>query len=618
MITYFTKRLVFISLSLMLPLLLIKTITTQASLVMVTTPNDFPDPYLLDINPGANSSAPITSFPVGHSFFVNRDEMYLNARDDVNGSEFWMSDGTISGTKVISDFNPGLADTEILDGEFIDNKLYFVASQGLSYDLWQTNGSFSETELIRSFSGTNPNSLTNVDGTLFFRFGGTLWKSDGTEIGTQQIPAGIGSVLYLTAWNGNLFFRASDGGNGTELWKSDGTVTGTILVKDIHPDNSSFPSNFTNFNERLFFVATDPVYGQEIWVTDGSEEGTTIFKDVNPTGDSSPSYLTVVNDLLFFTANDGINGFELWVSDGTEDGTRLVKNINVSGDSNPIRSVSGNGILYFMADDGIHGEELWVSDGTEAGTYLVKDINPTGSSTTMYQTTHEGANGLFFISLDDGIHGVELWVSDGTADGTHIVADINPNGDSFSSYTTSPVYMNGTLYFPANDGTHGIEVWALDIGPKAVDVDPQNPTKQSIISYDGKITVNMPSGSLPSNASKLLYDTNIELIDALPQQFADIAFSLKLLDSNWIEIENPEFTPPFTIEIKYIPAQIPAISGEDEILVLFFNETTNVWDQVPVIERNLEQNIITVEVSHFTNFALVTPNKLFIPLVMRN
>ena len=38
---------------------------------------------------------------------------------------------------------------------------------------------------------------------------------------------------WLTNVNGTLFFLANDGVNGTELWKSDGTEAGTDFVKDI-------------------------------------------------------------------------------------------------------------------------------------------------------------------------------------------------------------------------------------------------------------------------------------------------------------------------------------------------------------------------------------------------
>ena len=38
----------------------------------------------------------------------------------------------------------------------------------------------------------------------------------------------------LTAFNGQLYFVATNEANGTELWKSDGTKAGTTLVKDIN------------------------------------------------------------------------------------------------------------------------------------------------------------------------------------------------------------------------------------------------------------------------------------------------------------------------------------------------------------------------------------------------
>ena len=53
-------------------------------------------------------------------------------------------------------------------------------------------------------------------------------------------PAGGGSSPdSLTNVNGVLYFRATDGVNGYELWKSDGSAAGTALVKDITPGSAS-------------------------------------------------------------------------------------------------------------------------------------------------------------------------------------------------------------------------------------------------------------------------------------------------------------------------------------------------------------------------------------------
>src|SRR5436189_4586426 len=60
-----------------------------------------------------------------------------------------------------------------------------------------------------------------------------LWKTDGTQAGTvlvKDINPGISGSHpdHLTEVNGTLFFTADDGTNGTELWKSNGTTAGTV------------------------------------------------------------------------------------------------------------------------------------------------------------------------------------------------------------------------------------------------------------------------------------------------------------------------------------------------------------------------------------------------------
>ncbi len=67
-----------------------------------------------------------------------------------------------------------------------------------------------------------------------------LWKSDGTAAGTvlvKDIRPGIfnSNPLSLTNVNGTLFFAANDGVTGFELWKSDGTAAGTVMVKELTP-----------------------------------------------------------------------------------------------------------------------------------------------------------------------------------------------------------------------------------------------------------------------------------------------------------------------------------------------------------------------------------------------
>ena len=123
-----------------------------------------------------------------------------------------------------------------------------------------------------------------------------LWKTDGTQAGTvmlKDIMPGTdswGGPYNFTVFNDFLFFSANDG-NGSELWKTDGTVAGTVRVKDIFPGDDGFgnvnggnPNYLTVFNNELFFAATDG-NGTELWKTDGTESGTVMVKDIFPGGD---------------------------------------------------------------------------------------------------------------------------------------------------------------------------------------------------------------------------------------------------------------------------------------------------------------------------------------------
>lgn len=158
-----------------------------------------------------------------------------------DGFELWISDGTESGSKMVKDIYPGPGsgrDCSLnCSWKTIDGFLYFAATDG-------TNGR-------------------------------ELWKSDGTEAGTVMVknvnPYGPDDLSRsgpknFTEVNNILFFTAEDGIHGEELWRSDGTETGTNMVQDIFPgDSGSEPWNLLVSGQRLFFVADDGVHGMELW-----------------------------------------------------------------------------------------------------------------------------------------------------------------------------------------------------------------------------------------------------------------------------------------------------------------------------------------------------------------
>ena len=381
------------------------------------------------------ASGGVSSFPGKLTAVGNT--LFFKANNGQDGFELWKSNGTSSGTVMVKDINSGSGSQASSNPNYLTemgNTLYFSAMDTTNngHQLWKSDGTASGTVMVTAInSGGTANPGIHTDGfvvmnnNLYFSAddgpnGVELWKSDGTASGTvmvKDITSGsAGSFSYTPAvkpvdMNNELYFNANDGNNGYELWKSDGTASGTVMVKDINIGGSdSFPQHLTVVGNTLYFDANDGTNGNELWKSDGTASGTVMVKDIAPIGTSasSPQYLTGIGNTLYFQATDGTNGIELWKSDGTASGTVMVQDINSGGSgSSPKYLTVVDNTLYFQATDGTNGNELWKSDGTASGTVMVQDIHSSAASSSYPQHLTAFGNTLYF-QADDG-YGTELW-----------------------------------------------------------------------------------------------------------------------------------------------------------------------------------------------------------------
>lgn len=446
------------------------------------------------------------------------DFFYFVHNDGIHGEEFWISDGTKSGTKLLKDIIPGSGSSSPLRPRLVEDQLYFFTNiYGIGLDLWVSDGTEMGTKKVKNInsnrSGTYPTLIGNSESELFFLaddgvHGAELWKSDGTETGTQlikDITVGTGStaIYNFTTYQNDFLFIADTPEFGRELWRSDGTKTGTNIVKDIGTGSLDgvFP-NMLVVGDDLFFSAVTPDRKYELWKSDGTAAGTLRIIDKVFYSLNSKSYLTA-NNQLYFVGGTSEFGKELWVSDGSEAGTRIVKDITQGEAATYFgEMLIHKDALYFAIYSQGNGHGLWKSDGTEENTInLTSQLGTAGG--TPYELTPFGeeliflnpksysersliisdgtisgtsilneievpfypqhftvVNNQLFFAMADEANGFELWKTTGTTASTRLVKDIysGPTGSILNNFFS----FNGQLIFTANSPSVGFEFWRSD------------------------------------------------------------------------------------------------------------------------------------------------------------
>ncbi|MEO0481253.1 MAG: hypothetical protein AAF196_17430 [Planctomycetota bacterium] len=438
-----------------------------------------------------------------------------------DGGEPWITDGSVAGTQLLLELEPGAADPTIsaIVEEPQTNRAFFTAStSALGNELWVTDGTPGGTQLVLDISAGSASTpigqLVAHNGLMFFSGPGGLWRSDGTATGTFLL-LGVRNIDLCedAAIGSRMFFVANSPATGTELYETDGTVAGTFLSADFRPGaGGSFPRALHANGNTLFlqlntltgsesaafqngaltpltppgvdfdafaFRGAGPITyiyrspfggaGAEVWRTDGTVAGTQLVADLVPGPESStPANFTPINgtDALFVAA-DPIRGRELWRTDGTLAGTTFV------AETDPGITTASSLTVSFPTV--LHGELLCVSAESVPGVGLEPHLLRAGdTSATPLGDLRAGPESSFplgFTSISndlgetivfsarDDTNGVELWGSDGTFAGTQLLLDINPG--VASSSPESFLVHGDECYFIATTA-NGPGIWKTD------------------------------------------------------------------------------------------------------------------------------------------------------------
>jgi ELWxxDGT repeat protein len=362
----------------------------------------------------------------------------------------WRTDGTEQGTFSL----PFLSPIQYHDAHVFDDEIYlYTTASTVNYEWYVTDGSSSAARLVSdinpSYGYPSTDSLRFVTGTSKFIFaasdgisGTELWKSDGTDSGTLRVadisPGSASSMPNsFFSFGEKAIFIADNGIQGKEWWITQGTSSTTQLLKDIGPGSASgatgewTPSGIALSNTSAVFTANDGLNGPELWVTDGTSSGTRLLKNINEkSAGSNPTGFTQLDDKIVYVADDGVHGRELWATD--RQGTRLVKDIYPGSESSSIAALKRfKDLVLFVANNGTNGSELWRTDGTEIGTFRLTDSKPGSESGVSDPATSMFGGSLgfvqgdeFFFAATDSEHGTELWTTQGTVQTTALKADL--------------------------------------------------------------------------------------------------------------------------------------------------------------------------------------------------
>jgi len=390
--------------------------------------------------------------------------------------------------------------------------LYFVAgTAGDGLSLWRTDGTAAGTFVVKQGArpgatdvGGTTSSMAEVGGVLYFVAGSantgmSLWRTDGTPSGTEQVqlPAGLAApqlITNLVAMGGTLYFVASPVNNPTaqpaDLWRTGGTTASTVAVR--HAGAALNPRNVICVDQALFFWRLEkPTFAVTLWRSDGTDAGTGMLSTIVAASDGGDwlGMFTVAGSRLYFAeAGNGNNG-SVWTSDGTAAGTYAVFNggtpaaLFAAGDKAVFwpYAVPPGGRAGLWSAGPAAGQSAWIADvrwpsgSVPGGTLSVGHAayfngsdaaNPGSSDVNLYRTDGT-ASATVMLSAGPAqwltpfggavyFSHAGLWRTDGTPSGTTLVTDLGSD-DPWDWPPSATTVLRGSLVF---FGWHGL--WTSD------------------------------------------------------------------------------------------------------------------------------------------------------------
>ncbi len=185
-------------------------------------------------------------------------KVFFAAHTREHGHELWHGAGTVASASLLADCFVGPPSGGPRALTVIGEQLYFAAEHAsLGREVWRSDGTPRGTRPMQDWQSSGrtsgaPAFLTAFQGRLTLSLFDSGLSTHGRILAEAEVdhPDRLTSVRvrrygarppfepsHLTAVGSYLYFAGHCPARGTELWRSDGTEAGTELVKDLLPDS---------------------------------------------------------------------------------------------------------------------------------------------------------------------------------------------------------------------------------------------------------------------------------------------------------------------------------------------------------------------------------------------
>ena len=331
---------------------------------------------------------PSQNFKINQYFKVNNNKAFFAAGGNfttgyqIGGNEPWVTDGTASGTFRLKDIYPGSLSSLPHSFEPLGTKMMFFTENPMA--LWKSDGTELGTELVGNlpsntykFVGTEGKVVNNKYFFTVINFNSgnaELWTGDFNTI--QKIAdIGASQSEKMLGLNNELIYV---GYNQNQIWKSNATTTGTVKVLDY---GFQTPKDLLAFNNNIFFTITKNT-GTFLVKSNGqiNNEEEVIQLSNFSFYDIQTSKIAVSATKFFMTVfkrdtQSSKTIQEVWESDGTTNGTKKIFELSTTLPFYYKQEMAIAGTkLYFNGYDDKSGNELYVLDFSCPNNIVISNV----------------------------------------------------------------------------------------------------------------------------------------------------------------------------------------------------------------------------------------------------